>query len=102
MENKTEKADVKKTSAFAYDPATHRLKIWKLEFRLPQSRLGRTLVGIGLILGGVFSFLPLLGVWMLPLGVYLLSHDFHVVRRLRRKAQLWWSKRRNPPSVVRK
>jgi hypothetical protein len=100
MENETEKADVKKTDAFAYDPATRRLKIWKLECSLPQSRLGRTLVGIALIMGGLLGFLPILGVWMLPLGFYLLSHDFHAVRRLRRKAQLWWSKRRRPPDAV--
>lgn len=33
-----------------------------------------------LIAGGVFSFLPVLGVWMLPLGLLLLAVDLPVLR----------------------
>ncbi len=33
-------------------------------------------VGLLLIVGGVFSILPVLGLWMLPLGLVLLSEDF--------------------------
>jgi hypothetical protein len=33
-----------------------------------------------LILGGVFSFLPVLGVWMLPLGLLLLAVDLPFLR----------------------
>lgn len=33
-----------------------------------------------LIAGGVFSFLPVLGVWMLPLGLMLLAVDLPVLR----------------------
>ena len=48
-----------------------------------------------LIAGGVFSFLPLLGIWMLPLGLLLLAVDLPVLRgpisvliiRSRRKAR---------------
>ncbi len=45
-------------------------------------------VGLGLlcIVGGIFSFLPILGVWMLPLGLMILSIDFPPVRRFRRVA----------------
>jgi hypothetical protein len=42
----------------------------------PSSRLLRVPLGILLVLGGVFSFLPILGVWMLPLGLMLLAVDF--------------------------
>lgn len=33
-----------------------------------------------LILGGLLSFLPVLGVWMLPLGLLLLAVDLPVLR----------------------
>ena len=49
-----------------------------------------------LIVGGVFSFLPVLGIWMLPLGLLLLAVDLPILRgpisalviRARRKARL--------------
>ena len=37
--------------------------------------------GVALIGGGVLSFLPVLGIWMLPLGVALLAQDVPVIRR---------------------
>lgn len=43
--------------------------------RRPSSRLLRFPLGLLLILGGIFSFLPILGVWMLPLGLLLLALD---------------------------
>jgi hypothetical protein len=33
-----------------------------------------------LIVGGLFSFLPVLGIWMLPLGLLLLAVDLPVLR----------------------
>lgn len=50
-----------------------------------------------LITGGFFAFLPVLGVWMLPLGLLLLAVDLPVLRgpisvliiRARRMAKLW-------------
>lgn len=41
----------------------------------PQSRWVRLPAGIVLIVGGVFSILPFLGVWMLPLGLMLIAAD---------------------------
>lgn len=52
--------------------------------RLPGHPVARTLIGVGLIAGGTFSFLPLLGIWMLPVGFVVLSVDFPRVRRWRR------------------
>jgi hypothetical protein len=43
--------------------------------RRPQSRWYRIPLGILLVLGGIFSFLPVLGIWMLPLGLLLLALD---------------------------
>lgn len=38
-------------------------------------------LAIGLMLGGVFGFLPVLGFWMLPLGLALLAMDLPFLRR---------------------
>ena len=43
--------------------------------RKPSSRLVRIPLAILLILGGIFSFLPVLGLWMLPLGLLLFAQD---------------------------
>lgn len=62
-------------------------QIDRLERALP--RLGATLrpgsrvrlpVALGLILGGMLGFLPILGFWMLPLGLLLLAVDWPVLR----------------------
>jgi hypothetical protein len=41
----------------------------------------RLLVAILLILGGVFWFLPVLGIWMLPLGFILLASEVPPLKR---------------------
>jgi purine-cytosine permease-like protein len=65
--------------------------------RLPRSTLLRALLGVALIIGGFLGFLPVLGFWMIPLGVVVLSIDFPVVRRFRRnitvKLGYWLHKR---------
>jgi hypothetical protein len=43
--------------------------------RRPSSRLARIPLAILLIVGGFFSFLPVLGLWMLPLGLLLVAQD---------------------------
>lgn len=43
--------------------------------RQPSARLVRIPLGILLIIGGIFSFLPVLGLWMLPLGLMLIAQD---------------------------
>ncbi len=58
-----------------------------------------------LISGGLFSFLPVLGIWMLPLGLLLLAVDLRLLRgpisvlliRSRRRIRVWarrWRRRR--------
>lgn len=49
--------------------------------RHPASRWLRIPAGVLLIAGGVLSFLPLLGIWMLPLGLMLLAADVPFLRR---------------------
>lgn len=49
--------------------------------RRPHLHIVRIPLAILLILGGIFSFLPVLGIWMLPLGLLILAVDVPVLRR---------------------
>ncbi|MBW7657697.1 hypothetical protein K1I42_10415 [Hydrogenophilus thermoluteolus] len=42
-------------------------------------------IAVLLIIGGLIGFLPVLGFWMLPLGLSLLAVDFPIVRRFVRR-----------------
>ena len=53
-------------------------------------RLG---IGMLLMLGGILGFLPILGFWMLPLGLLVLSYDLPMVRRWRRRLEVRWLRR---------
>ena len=55
---------------------------------LPASRVARIVIGVLLIIGGLLWFLPVLGIWMLPLGILVLSVDLPIVRRWRRRFDL--------------
>ena len=55
---------------------------------LPRSKPARIAVGSALVAGGVFGFLPILGFWMLPVGIGVLSKDVAAVRRLARNARV--------------
>jgi hypothetical protein len=80
--------------------------------RVPMSHLRqdswfpiRFPIALILIAGGLLSFLPVLGIWMLPLGLLLLAVDLPILRgpisvliiRGRRKARIlaqrWRSRR---------
>ncbi|MFT5258458.1 MAG: hypothetical protein ACI9J2_000790 [Saprospiraceae bacterium] len=41
----------------------------------------RWVLGLSLIVGGILWFLPILGAWMLPLGLLMLAPDFKWARR---------------------
>ena len=70
------------------------LRIGNRTFKLPQSRTLRIVVGVALIIGGILGFLPILGFWMIPLGLLVLSQEFHIVRRWRRRAEVKWGRRK--------
>ena len=84
----------KTRTSFGIDPASGKLAIGSWRMRMPKSRLSRILVGLGLVLGGLLGFLPVLGFWMLPLGFLVLSHDLAFVRRWRRRLALRLDRRR--------
>jgi purine-cytosine permease-like protein len=61
---------------------------------LPRSRLLRISLGVALVMGGLVGFLPILGFWMVPLGILVLSIDLAIARRFRRRSVVWWGRRR--------
>jgi len=73
--------------------------------RLNEKRgvLVRVPLGIVLLIGGLLSFLPFLGLWMIPLGLMVLAIDLPRLRpavsagiiRLRRRWSVWRRKRPN-------
>jgi UPF0716 family protein affecting phage T7 exclusion len=70
-----------------------RIRVGGKEFKLPKSQVARVVIGILLIIGGVLGFLPVLGFWMIPLGLLVLSIDLPAVRRWRRHMTLKWNGR---------
>ena len=62
-----------------------RLPPWAARFvawlRKPSSWLVRIPLAILLIAGGIFSFLPVLGLWMLPLGLLLFAQDVPMLQK---------------------
>ena len=48
---------------------------------VPGHPILRAILGVALVVGGFLGFLPVLGFWMLPLGLVLLSLDFALLRR---------------------
>ncbi|MCX7303310.1 MAG: hypothetical protein NTV73_03070 [Hyphomicrobiales bacterium] len=61
---------------------------------LPDSKPLRMTIGGALVVFGFLGFLPVLGFWMIPLGLMVLSHDLSWARRGRRRLDVWWEKRR--------
>ena len=49
----------------------------------------RVVVAGLLILGGVFSFLPIFGLWMLPLGLLLIAQDIPILQKPLLMALRW-------------
>ena len=70
-----------------------KIRLGSKEFKLPKSQIARMTIGVLLVIGGILGFLPILGFWMIPLGLLVLSHDLPAVRRWRRKITLKWNGR---------
>jgi hypothetical protein len=64
----------------------------------PQAKWVRMPLGFALIAGGALGFLPVLGIWMLPVGALLVGEDIPPVRRatlwVLGRLQRWWDVRR--------
>lgn len=61
---------------------------------LPRSRAARIAIGVLLVIGGIVGFLPILGFWMVPMGLAILAIDIPIIRRFTRRATVvltrWW------------
>ena len=57
--------------------------------RHPDARWVRIPVGVLFLFGGVFSILPVLGIWMLPLGLLLLAYDVPFLRKPVARFTIW-------------
>jgi len=73
----------------------HKIRFANRHFHLPQSRPTRIGLGILLVAGGLVGFLPILGFWMIPLGLLVLSVDLPPIRRARRRLTVWWHRDKN-------
>ena len=75
------------------------IKFGRHRVRLPGRRLHRRILGGTLVAGGLVGFLPVVGFWMVPAGLIVLSVDSAPIRRFRRKSTVGigsWLKRRYP------
>lgn len=70
--------------------------------RYPPRRAVRLLASAFLVLGGLLSILPVLGLWMLPLGLALLSDDIPRLKIWLERAARWtgrmWRRVRGRPA----
>jgi len=73
------------------------IKVGSYKVRIPRSKRGRQALGGALLVGGAFWWLPVLGLWMVPAGLAVLSVDSPKVRRFRRRNEVrslrWWKER---------
>jgi hypothetical protein len=71
--------------------------------RKPSSRWVRIPIAILLIAGGIFSFLPVLGLWMLPLGLLLFAQDVPMLQKPMSRMLGWierkWTERQRAKSA---
>lgn len=63
-----------------------RATLARIRARVPRGL--RLVLGLLMIVGGVFGFLPVLGFWMVPLGVMVAALDVRLFLR-------WWRQKRN-------
>jgi len=62
----------------------HHISRWLVRIRRTVPPGLRSVLGLLLIVGGVFGFLPILGFWMIPLGIAVMALDLRPLwRRLR-------------------
>jgi len=64
--------------------------------RRPASRFVRFPMALFIFAGGFLGFLPVLGFWMIPLGLVLLAHDLPFLRQPMARL-LAWIERKWPP-----
>ena len=78
------------------DPGQGSGEIGRIIGRLrgPRSRIVRIPVALFLIACGLLGFLPIVGFWMLPIGLVLLAEDLPFLRSPAQKMMAWVEARR--------
>jgi hypothetical protein len=71
-------------------PSSARIVRWA---RDPRARKHRLPVGILCVIGGMFWFLPVLGIWLLPIGLLLIAQDVRSLRWPVARLMLWLDER---------
>ena len=56
----------------------------------------RSIAGVLFFIGGCFGFLPILGFWMIPVGIMLIMLDLPMLRH----KVIDWMNREDPPAPV--
>ncbi len=75
------------------------IKLGSYSFMLPDWAPARIAIGFVFICMGFLGFLPVLGFWMIPIGIAILSYDIPRVRLFRQKVMAWWRGRKSPPAA---
>ncbi|MFK8034273.1 MAG: hypothetical protein AB8B94_09030 [Hyphomicrobiales bacterium] len=60
---------------------------------LAKSQIARVGLGVLFVVGGIPGFLPIVGFWMIPVGLLILSYDIPAIRRQTRRFSVWWGRR---------
>ena len=71
----------------------HKVRIFNRHWHLPKSKPIRIGLGILLIALGLLGFLPVLGFWMIPLGLLFLAQDVPFLQRPILQALTWLERR---------
>jgi hypothetical protein len=97
--SKDSKAELDRQFAWFEGKLSPRLARFVGWLRKPSSRFVRIPLAILLILGGIFSILPVLGLWMLPLGLLLFAQDVPILQKPMARMLGWierkWIEREN-------
>jgi len=76
----------------AFSKATLRRGIMWGQKNVPPG--ARSVLGVALIFGGIFGFMPILGFWMIPLGGTFIALD---IPPLRRRLLAWLERNDDQP-----
>src|SRR6201987_6078632 len=83
------KAELNRYFEMIHRPVPIRVSQFIRWLRKPSSFAVRLVVALLLILGGFFSFLPVLGLWMLPLGLLFTAQDVPILQKPLVSALAW-------------
>jgi hypothetical protein len=71
-------------------PRSPGVTVFGRRYPLPRSRILRIAIGTAFFfLGLLFGFLPILGYWMVPVGLLILSYDIPIALRWKRRVSVW-------------